>query len=78
MKLECDQHNHMQNWFLRVDNPYYAFSAADGSFKIDQVPPGSYELRAWHPKFRKQLKQKVKVAAGGTAKAKFQFKSRVK
>ncbi len=78
MKLECDQHNHMQNWFLRVDNPYYAFSAADGSFKIDQIPAGSYQLRAWHPKFRKQLKQKVKVGAGGTAKAQFQFKSRVK
>ncbi len=78
MKLECDQHNHMQNWFLRVDNPYYAFSGTDGSFKIDQVPAGSYELRAWHPKFRKELKQKVKVAAGGSASAKFQFKSRVK
>ena len=50
VKLECDQHNHMQNWFYRVDSPYYAFSGDDGDFTIDKVPPGEYQLVAWHPK----------------------------
>ena len=78
MKLECDQHNHMQNWFYRVDNPYFAFSGDDGSFQIGRVPPGNYRLIAWHPKFKKELKQKVTVDANGTVKVGFKFKSKVK
>ncbi len=77
MKLECDQHNHMQNWFYRVDNPYFAFSAADGSFTIDGIPPGTYTLIAWHPKF-KEKKQQVTLEAGGSISADFEFVSRVR
>jgi hypothetical protein len=39
LRLECDQHNFTQNMFYAVENPYYAISAEDGSFMIDQVPP---------------------------------------
>ena len=78
LKLECDQHDHMQNWFRRVDNPYYAFSGEDGSFKIDNIPPGSYKLIAWHPKFKREQKQDVSVPANGTLEADFKFKVRVR
>lgn len=74
MKLECDQHNHMQNWFYKVENPYYAISAADGTFSIGDVPAGDYQLIAWHPKFKKEQKQKIKVSAGGKISADFSFK----
>ena len=73
VKLECDQHEHMQNWFRTVDNPYYAFSSSDGSFKIEQVPPGSYQLIAWHPKFKKEKKQNITVSANGSVQADFSF-----
>ena len=78
LKLECDQHDHMQNWFRRVENPYYAFSEADGSYTITDVPPGEYELVAWHPKFKRDLDQVVIVEANGTVTADFTFKSRIK
>ena len=78
VKLECDQHNHMQNWFYRVDNPYFAFSGDDGSFRIGRVPPGKYRLVAWHPKFKKTQKQEVTVAPDGTVDVGFTFKSKVK
>jgi hypothetical protein len=78
LKLECDQHEHMQNWFRRVDNPYYAFSAEDGTFTIDQVPPGTYKLIAWHPKFKREQKQSVTVSDSGTVEASFEFKVRVR
>ncbi len=73
VKIECDQHNHMQNWFYRVENPYFAFSSADGSFKIDKVPPGKYRVIAWHPKFKKVRKKQVTVKANGKVDVSFQF-----
>ena len=73
LKLECDQHNHMQNWFYRVRNPYYGFSAEDGTFSIGQVPPGTYTLVGWHPILGEQ-EQEVIVEANGTIEVSFEFK----
>ncbi len=78
LKLECDQHEHMQNWFRKVENPYYAFSGEDGTFEIGEVPPGTYKLIAWHPKFKREKTQKVTVSENGTVEASFEFKSRVR
>lgn len=64
LKLECDQHNHMQNFFYSVENPYYDISKQDGSFTIDQVPPGSYKLVVWHPILGSK-EQDVTVTADG-------------
>ena len=75
VKLECDQHPHMQNWFRVVRNPYYAFSGEDGAFKIDQVPPGKYNLIAWHPILGENEKE-VTVAANGQVNVSFEFKGK--
>ncbi len=75
IKLECDQHPHMQNWFRLVDNPYYAFSAADGTFAIDKVPPGTYKLIAWHP-ILGERETEVTITAGGTLDVAFEFSSK--
>lgn len=72
LKLECDQHNHMQNFFYAVENPYFAISEQDGSFSIDQVPPGSYKLTAWHPVLGLK-EQQVTVAEGGKLAVNFEF-----
>ncbi len=54
--------------FLAVfDHPYFAVSAANGSFTIDGVPPGSYTLHAWHERTG-VTSQKVDVAANGAVK----------
>ena len=74
-KLECDQHPHMQNWFYRVENPYYAFSAADGTFNIDNVPPGNYTLIAWHPILGEQQAD-VTISANGNTDVPFKFSSK--
>ncbi|MBI4471192.1 MAG: carboxypeptidase regulatory-like domain-containing protein, partial [Acidobacteria bacterium] len=74
IKLECDQHNHMQNWFYRIENPYYAFSGPDGTFKIDQIPPGTYKLIAWHPILGEQ-EQEITITANGTSDVTFAFSS---
>lgn len=32
-----------------VEHPYYALADAEGRFAFEQVPPGSFEVVAWHP-----------------------------
>jgi hypothetical protein len=48
IKVKCDIHKWMSAWFQVVDNPYTVLTGADGSFKITDVPPGTYDLSAWH------------------------------
>lgn len=72
MKLECDQHNYMNTWFHPVENPYYAVVGADGSFTIDNIPAGDYEIEAWHPLLG-EVEAKVTVPAGGKATHNFTF-----
>ena len=75
MKVECDQHNYMNVWFLPVSNPYYAIVDDEGNFSIGDVPPGKYEIKAWHPTLGFQMKQ-VEVAPKGKAAAAFEFASK--
>ena len=74
MKVECDQHNFMQVWFYAIDNPYYAVVGEDGTFSIDEVPPGKYKVVAWHPILGTQ-EQEVTLAGKGKASATFEFKA---
>lgn len=50
VKFKCDVHPWMFAWVSVFDNPYYAVTAKDGSFKIANVPPGKYKLEATHRK----------------------------
>jgi plastocyanin len=43
----CSIHPEMEAFIIVLQNPYYATTSADGHFKIDQVPPGHYELKVW-------------------------------
>jgi hypothetical protein len=73
--LQCDQHNFMEAWFHSVKNPYYAVVGKDGTFTIDGIPPGEYELYAWHPMMGDTKEQKIKIGPGGKATADFEFTS---
>lgn len=72
VKLTCDRHNFMQNWLYVVETPYFSISNQDGAFTIDHVPPGRYQLLAWHPTLGLQ-RQAVTVEADQTVDADFTF-----
>ena len=47
--LGCNIHDAMAAWIVVVDTPYYGRSAIGGHITLDNVPPGTYRLRSWHP-----------------------------
>ena len=48
IKVECDLHSWMRAWIVVTPNSYSAISGNDGTFEISDIPPGNYELTAWH------------------------------
>jgi hypothetical protein len=47
--LRCNAgHVWMNAEMLVVQHPYYAVTDEDGNFKLTNVPPGDYEIEAWH------------------------------
>lgn len=73
MRLQCDQHEFMQAWFLPVENPYYAKVNGDGTFEIKEVPAGKHKILAWHPVAGK-VEAELEVPEGGTVEANFDMK----
>lgn len=73
MRLQCDQHEFMQSFFLPVSNPFYAVVKDDGSFEIKDVPAGKHKIVAWHP-FAGRVEADVDVPEGGKVEAKLQVK----
>ncbi len=70
--LTCDRHDFMENWLYVVKNPYYAISDESGNFRIDQVPPGDYNLVVWHPVLGMQ-EQRVTITPAGRFSVNFEF-----
>jgi plastocyanin len=48
VRIYCNIHPQMSAFVQVVENPYFAWAAPDGSFLIEDVPPGSYSLKVWH------------------------------
>jgi hypothetical protein len=66
LEVTCDLHPWAKAWILVLDHPYYATSEKAGTFSIDDVPPGTYHVKAWHPLLG-TAEQTVTVAAGRPA-----------
>jgi hypothetical protein len=75
-RLQCDQHEFMQSFFLPVTNGHFAVVKDDGTFELKDVPAGKHKVVAWHPFAAKgkKVEFEVEVPEGGKADLKAEIK----
>lgn len=73
IKVVCDVHSWMKAWIIVTEHPYYALTDADGQFRLENVPEGSYRIKAWHEELGKHPVQEVVVTANQDAQVDFEF-----
>jgi len=71
IEVKCDVHGWMHGWLVASETPYFAVTDKSGTFKLDNVPAGSYNVELWHEKLGKSS-QKVTVKAKEDAKVNFE------
>lgn len=70
--FKCDVHGWMEAYVGVVEHPYFAVTARGGTFEIGGLPPGTYEVAAWHEKLGTRTQQ-VTVGARETKNLTFTF-----
>jgi hypothetical protein len=75
VQVVCNVHGWMHAIVVVADNPYYALTDANGSFKITDVPAGKYSVKVWHSKLGEQTKE-VTVGPKEEVKVTFEMKAK--
>ncbi|MGH7829770.1 MAG: carboxypeptidase regulatory-like domain-containing protein [Candidatus Binatia bacterium] len=79
ISVKCDVHGWMNGWLFAAENPYFSVTDNKGSFKLTDVPPGTYTIQVWHETLAneaaktKPVTQKVTVKAKEEAKVNFEL-----
>jgi plastocyanin len=68
LRIKCDVHTWMVAFVGVVNHPYFAVTGKDGSFELHDVPPGTYDVRAWHERLG-TVTLPVRVEIGRAAEA---------
>ena len=74
VRIKCDVHGWMSAYCGVVSHPFFAVTAADGTYTIKDLPAGTYTIEAWHEKLGTQTQQ-VTVGATESKPAAFTFKA---
>lgn len=72
INLKCDVHGWMNAWLFVAANPYFSVTDNSGSFKLTDVPAGTYNVEVWHETLGK-ASQKVTVKAKADSKVTFEM-----
>jgi hypothetical protein len=76
VNTKCFMHPWMNAYIHVLPNPFFAMTGEDGTFKIQGLPPGEYEITVLHEASIMQATPataKIKVAAGETKTADFTY-----
>ena len=74
IKIQCDFHPWMTAYLFVMDHPYFAVTGEKGQFRIEGIPPGDYEIAAWHEELGEQV-QRIAVAANSRTEFAISFRT---
>lgn len=72
--MKCNVHPWMRSYIAVFKHPFFAVTGKGGRFELNNLPPGSYTIEAWHEKLGTST-QKITVAAGAAKELEFVFKA---
>jgi plastocyanin len=70
VRVFCDIHSHMNAFILVFSHPFFSLTDNDGRFRIDNIPPGTYNVIAWNEGVQTEPRA-VTVPDGGVAEEDF-------
>jgi hypothetical protein len=65
VRVYCNVHPRMVAYVFVMANRLYAQPGQDGSFTIENVPPGRYRLHVWHERIPTEVIKEVTAGPGG-------------
>jgi plastocyanin len=76
VRVYCNVHANMSAFIVVVPTRLYTRPAADGSFSLEDVPPGRYLLKAWHERAGAIAERAVIVPERGTRDLRIELDAR--
>jgi plastocyanin len=70
VKVYCHIHSHMTASIMVFDHAFFRIPSGDGTFTLENVPPGNYQVVAWHERIGENAAA-VTVEAGRVARVEF-------
>jgi plastocyanin len=70
-QIKCDVHPWMAAYIGVFNHPFFSVTSTDGKFTISGLPPGTYEITAWHERLGTQT---ASVTVGASDKKTQDFK----
>ena len=67
--IKCDIHPWMSSYVVVTDAARFGTTDANGTFKLEGLPPGEYKVEYWHETLGKGKSESIQVEAGATANA---------
>ena len=72
IEVRCDIHGWMRSSIHVLEHEFFDITGEDGTFALPELPPGDYEIEAWHPTLG-AVRAQVSVDAAGAPPVTLEF-----